>query len=305
MSKLQFIEKRGDAILVKHLYTDEEKKTKPGFDPLAGHVRMLRASGVGHVCDKTLFMSVMGVKSSFNARTMRIFHVGNVLEPEIVSFMREDGWTVKYNGDTTLGIVIPVGRGIVTGHPDVFGKHDEYTKGKWGLIDVKTMNEKSYTEWDKKKTKESKPEYYVQVNLYGDAYQLAFSGIAGFCKNDSNLSYDVFPTDRGKVMETKARVEHIFGMDVFSSSERDPQWKCRFCSMSDTCCSMSVGGMKTTVPGLVDPDRTIDLLAHRFELVDREGNRIEPRHPMEDVVSEKSPDAPESDIRETEDLFPL
>lgn len=288
-SILQLVEVKQDglgAIIVKHLYTKDEASNEdlPGFSPLYGLVRHVRSSGSGDSCDKSIYLSMIGKQAQFPQRALRIFRFGHALEPVIAGFLKEDGWDVHYNGDTTTGLVVPLENGIVTGHPDVIARHPVKSGNKWALLDIKTMNDKQYTKWTEKKTKSAKPEYYTQVNLYGEGFGLGVSGIVGCNKNTSEYSDEEFPTDIAHNKETVARLETLFAMDAYEKLRYEPAWKCPYCSHKESC--FAPGGMpKNEIPRLVSRDRCIDLLAHAFTLVDRNGVVVEPKYEMREIVT--------------------
>lgn len=60
--------------------------------------KLLRASRIGHPCDRNLFYFVSGAEEIINAKSSRIiFDIGKTLEPVIISWLRSDGWNVKRN----------------------------------------------------------------------------------------------------------------------------------------------------------------------------------------------------------------
>lgn len=48
--------------------------------------KVLRASRIGTLCDRALFYSVNGAEEIISEKSQRIFEVGRVLEPVIVSW---------------------------------------------------------------------------------------------------------------------------------------------------------------------------------------------------------------------------
>ena len=53
--------------------------------------KVLRASRIRTLCDRSLFYSVAGVEEVVSEKSQRIFEVGKVLAPVIVSCLRNEG----------------------------------------------------------------------------------------------------------------------------------------------------------------------------------------------------------------------
>ena len=59
--------------------------------------KVLRASRIGHLCDRNLWYSVNGAEEITNEKSKRIFELGKILEPVIINWLRNDGWKVRRN----------------------------------------------------------------------------------------------------------------------------------------------------------------------------------------------------------------
>ena len=120
--------------------------------------KVLRASRIGTLCDRALFYSVAGAEEITTEKSQRIFEVGKVLEPVIVSWLRNDGWNVKRNlldcSNEGMSLSLEVSGGTITAHPDCIISRDASTLI---LADIKTMNDRSFRSLKRDGTVKSHP----------------------------------------------------------------------------------------------------------------------------------------------------
>lgn len=203
--------------------------------------KVLRASKAGYPCQRNLWYAVNGYKGVITPSTQKIFDIGTCLEPLIVEWLKQDGWSVTYNpGSQTaeLKFVIPVNGGNITGHPDAFisrpGCEDV-------LVDIKTMNERAWVQWKREGSLKSKPQYVDQLHIYAmgaiwAGYQVEKLGIVGVNKNNSALHIDFFDFDKSRFDEIKKRATEVFTANE-APCENCPseKWCCGYCEYSHFC----------------------------------------------------------------------
>ena len=220
----------------------------------ASGAKVLRASKAGFPCDRNLWYSVNGADEAITDRTRRIFAVGTALEAVVVDFLKEDGWEVQYNPgsqDAELELTIPVRGGYLAGHPDCVISRPG---GERILVDIKTMNERSFLHGKREGTEKEKPQYMDQVHIYGCAAMDAGMsidrlGIVALNKNDSDIGMDIFDLDLERMGRIIERAERIFSSsDPPDPGERMEDWCCSYCGHSDLC-DMSRGRSKATEVG--------------------------------------------------------
>ena len=221
--------------------------------------KVLHASKCGFPCQRNLYYSINDPKeeTSISSRTQRIFDVGTALEPVIVQWLRNDGWEVEYNQgsqDAELQVNIPVQGGAIIGHHDCIISKPNGPKNV--LIDIKTMNERSFTLWKKEGTLKSKPQYVKQLHVY--AMGLMKQGrtieklcIVGVNKNNSEMLFDFFDFDERIADEILAMSEKLFALD-YAPVENCPaeSWCCHYCEFSDKCCLFGIPPMLNDNPDL-------------------------------------------------------
>lgn len=205
--------------------------------------KILSASKAGFPCMRNVWYTVngYGVEGKSDKRSQRIFDVGTALEPVAVDWLRQDGWTVEYNPgsqEAELKVIIPVKYGMLTGHPDCIISRGEIQNA---LVDIKTMNERSFTQWKREGTLKSKPQYATQLHIYAMGLKAAGReisrlGIVGVNKNNSEMHIDFFDFDQFRAEGIKEYAEMIF------RSQKEPElgcpaesWACNYCEFSENC----------------------------------------------------------------------
>ncbi len=203
----------------------------------------LSASKAGFPCMRNLWYTVngYGVDGETDKRTQRIFDVGTALEPVAVDWLRQDGWTVEYNPGSQkaeLKVSIPVRGGMLTGHPDCIISKGEIQNA---LVDIKTMNDRAFTQWKREGTQKSKPQYATQLHIYAmgliaQGRKIEHLGIVGVNKNNSEMYIDLFDYDAFRGEGIKDFTSMLFEM------EKEPNlgcphesWACSYCEFADIC----------------------------------------------------------------------
>ena len=204
--------------------------------------KVLRASKIGSLCDRALFYSVNGAEEISSEKSQRIFEVGRVLEPVIISWLRSDGWNVRrnlfVNSNEGMSLSISVEGGTIEAHPDCVISRDDS-----GLIlaDIKTMNDRSFRNLKREGTIKSHPQYADQLTIYAHAlrehgYEIHTLAIVALNKNDCQGYIDFFHFEQQRFENLKERAERIFACDdAPEQGDRFQGWCCSYCSYSHLC----------------------------------------------------------------------
>jgi len=204
--------------------------------------KVLRASRIGTLCDRALFYSAAGAEEITSEKSQRIFEVGKVLEPVIVSWLRNDGWNVKRNmfGSTNEGmsLSLEVAGGTVTAHPDCIISRDDS-----GLIlaDIKTMNDRSFRSLKRDGTIKSHPQYADQLTIYAQAlrecgHSIEQLAIVALNKNNCEGYIDYFTFEPERYEALKERAERIFALnEAPEQGDRFQSWCCGYCGYAHLC----------------------------------------------------------------------
>ena len=204
--------------------------------------KVLRASRIGTLCDRALFYSVNGAEEIISEKSQRIFEVGRVLEPVIVSWLRSDGWNVRRNlfldSNEGMSFSLSVKGGTIEAHPDcVISREDS------GLIlaDIKTMNDRSFRSLKREGTAKSHPQYADQLTIYAQAlmergHQIKRLAIVAHNKNDCSGYIDFFPFEKERYEALSERAERIFACEEApEQGSRFQSWCCGYCGYSHLC----------------------------------------------------------------------
>ena len=240
-------------------------------------MKTMRASKVGFPCDRNLFYSVNGYDEIVPAKSQRIFAVGTALEAVAVDWLREEGWDVFYNPgsqEADLELHIPVAGGQLSGHPDCIISRPG--SGRI-LIDIKTMNDRSFTRWRRGGTEKDKPQYVDQVHVYANAamdagLSIDRLGVVGINKNNSEMHIDIFDYSLERMAAIVERTERIFALSSPPEpGDRMEGWCCGYCGYAHVCelreqkrdTTVGDGIGVTTEPDIVN---AMELLAEAREL---------------------------------------
>ena len=204
--------------------------------------KVLSASKCGFPCERNLFYSVNGYEGNSSSHSQRIFDVGTALEPVIVDWLRSDGWEVEYNQgsqNAEIEVSIDVEGGQLVGHPDCIISRPEGLQNV--LIDIKTMNERAFTQWKREGSLKSKPQYVKQLHVYAagliaQGRKIEKLGIVGVNKNNSELHMDFFDFDPELMKRIQDMTEHVFSLnDAPVENSPSESWCCSYCEFSQLC----------------------------------------------------------------------
>lgn len=203
--------------------------------------KVLRASKAGFPCARNLWYSANGFEPVISPKTQRIFDVGTYLEPLVVKWLRDDGWDVEYNQgsqNAELEVNVPVIGGKLAGHPDCFiSKGDTHNC----LIDIKTMNDRAFTLWEREGSLKSKPQYVTQLHVYAMGCmtmgrKVDWLGIVAVNKNNSDWHIDLFKFNPLTAAKIKSDAEYIFSLPEPPSTNCPAEtWCCSYCDFHHLC----------------------------------------------------------------------
>ena len=209
--------------------------------------KVLRASTAGFPCERHLWYAVNDKgNSERDERTQRIFDVGACLEPLVVEWLRQDGWEVEYNAgsqEAPLEVKIELTDGTVAGHPDCFISRGALQNV---LVDIKTMNERSFRMWRREGSMKSKPQYVDQLHIYARGCRemgrnIEQLGIVGVNKNNSEMHIDIFEYDRSRIAEILERAERVLKCEAAPEMDSPREsWCCGYCEYAEQCGKVTI-----------------------------------------------------------------
>ena len=195
-------------------------------------------SQIGEECERKLFYGLNIPTAISDARILRIFKLGHIMETEIIKLLKDSGLTIydldedgkqfeagyfnnKYRGHPD---------GIVTGLPESKVPH---------LLEIKTYNEKRFNTLKKEGVKSSDPKYYAQLIVNMGAFDLTRALFVAYNKNTSEMYYervDYDPFENALLMAKAGRV-----LDFKTDEQIDRPYpskdffKCKFCDYREHC----------------------------------------------------------------------
>lgn len=206
-------------------------------------------SGLGGGCERKLWYNFHFVQpfKSHPQRIERIFNTGHIAESFIIDDLKRigcevfrrtpEGEKVGLTGakeETQEGAVDSTGH--IRGHYDgrILGV-PEAPKTEH-LLEMKTHNDKSFKDVEKKGVKASKPVHYAQMQLYMHYGELTRALYAAYNKNDSSYYFERISYDQSYAEDLVRRGQSIIMMDSPPTKQFPRTWfECKWCEYFDIC----------------------------------------------------------------------
>jgi hypothetical protein len=195
----------------------------------------LGASTLGHPCDRWLWLSFRwAVQPSFPGRILRLFRRGREEEVNIINDLRAIGMDV---------------RKVSSQHRVDFGSHvsgsldaiidsgvPEAPKAKH-IAEFKTASKKAFDDLVKQGVEKSKPEHYVQMQVYMAGTKIDRALYLTVCKDDDRIHTERVKYDKAVATKAIDRGKCIALADRMPEPiSSDPSWyQCKFCDAHDFC----------------------------------------------------------------------
>ena len=195
----------------------------------------LGASTLGHACDRWLWLSFRwAVQPSFPGRILRLFRRGHEEETNIINDLRAIGMDV---------------RKVSSQHRVDFGSHvsgsldaiidsgvPEAPKTKH-VAEFKTHSKKSFDALVKDGVEKSKPEHFVQMQVYMAGTGLDRALYLAVCKDDDRIHTERVKLDKDVADKAVRRGHYIALSDRMPQPlSTDPSWyQCKFCDAQEFC----------------------------------------------------------------------
>jgi hypothetical protein len=215
------------ALIDKH---HEEKN-----DPPRPH---LGASLLGHPCDRWLWLSFRwAVQEQFPGRILRLFRRGQMEEATIVSDLRAIGLDVR---GTTGGKQTRVDFGAhVSGSLDAIIERGvpEAPKARH-IAEFKTHSKKSFDEMVKDGVEKSKPQHWVQMQVYMHGTEIDRALYVAVCKDDDRIYTERVKYDKAaaeKAIERGQRITLADRMPEPMPGASASWYQCKFCPAYEFC----------------------------------------------------------------------
>ena len=198
----------------------------------------LGASLLGHPCDRWLWLSFRwAVQEQFPGRILRLFRRGQMEEDTIVSDLRAIGLDVR---GTTGGKQTRVDFGAhVSGSLDAIIERGvpEAPKARH-IAEFKTHSKKSFDEMVKDGVEKSKPQHWVQMQVYMHGTEIDRALYVAVCKDDDRIYTERVKYDKAaaeKAIERGQRIALADRMPEPMPGASASWYQCKFCAAYEFC----------------------------------------------------------------------
>ena len=192
----------------------------------------LGCSQLGHPCDRWLWLSFRwGVAPQFPGRVLRLFRRGRNEEATIVSDLRAIGMdvrTAEQRVDFGAHVSGTLDAVIESGVPGSKKRH---------VAEFKTHSHKSFGELAAKGVEKSKPEHWVQMQVYMHGTGIERALYVAVCKDDDRIYSERIKHDQAAAEKAVERGRRIALSDRMPPPlSTDPSWyQCKFCDAYEFC----------------------------------------------------------------------
>lgn len=193
-------------------------------------------SMLGHPCDRWLWLSFrMAVIEKFPGRILRLFRRGQDEEAKVVSDLRAIGLSVQKTGVNQSRVDFGC---HVSGSIDGIIEHGvpEAPKSKH-ILEIKTHGKKSFDDLVKNGVEKSKPQHFVQMQMYMAGMKIDRALYVAVCKDDDRIHTERVKLDKAVAQKAIDRGHRLAKEDRMPPPlSTDPTWfECRFCAAHEFC----------------------------------------------------------------------
>lgn len=196
-------------------------------------------SMIGGDCERQVYFAFRHPKKIDDLRVYRIFELGNLLEDHIVEILKTkftvydvkpDGSQFSFKDDENkiTGSV----DGVILGLPESNKPH---------LLEIKTYNQKRFEKLVKEGVKESDHKYYVQMQIYMNAFKLEKALFVAYNKNTSEFYTERVDYSYLTALKFLNRSKKVYAAkshkELDRVSEKVTDFKCKYCQWKKECFS--------------------------------------------------------------------
>jgi len=195
------------------------------------------ASTLGHPCDRWLWLSFRwAVQAKHPGRILRLFRRGQNEEATIVSDLRAIGLDVRGAGkqqarvDFGAHVSGSLDATIESGVPEAPKKRH--------IAEFKTHSKKSFDDLEKNGVEKSKPQHFVQMQVYMDGTGIDRGLYIAVCKDDDRIYTERVRYDEDVAKKAIDRGQRIALADRMPEPLRGggPSWhECKWCPAYEFC----------------------------------------------------------------------
>ena len=194
------------------------------------------ASQLGHPCDRWLWLSFRwAVFSKFPGRILRLFRRGHNEEHTIVSDLRAIGINIQGTGSKQKRVNF--GSHVSGSLDGIISSGVPEAPRKKHIAEFKTHSLKSFNKLEKEGVIKSKPEHYIQMQIYMHGTGIDRALYYAVCKNDDRIYTERLKYEKGIAERHIERGKRLALDDRMPPPiSTDETWyQCRFCDAHEFC----------------------------------------------------------------------
>ena len=204
----------------------------------------LGASVIGERCSRKIWYKFRWAYDGqpHKPELLRLFRRGHREEPEFLRYLRAipgvTVWDAGDAGEHKEALRISACDGHFGGTPDgiVHGLPDT-PPDSYGLLEFKTMNDKSWTRTKEDGMAHAHPVYFAQVQIYMHFHELSYCAFFAVNKNDDRVHMEIVNYNPAVAMVNLAKAQDIINATTPPTriSDSPGDWECRFCDYVQLC----------------------------------------------------------------------
>nr|MDT0250062.1 hypothetical protein [Endozoicomonas sp.] len=193
------------------------------------------ASAIGNECDANIAFNLRGYPNvAPDPQLKRIFQMGHVIEDIVVADLKRVSGLEIQEVDPNTGkqFSYKAAGGHVSSHTDGMA----IWNGEAFVLEIKSMNDASWTTFKNKGMQRSHPHYFFQVQMYMGLSGIRRTLFVAYNKNRSRYHAEIVEFDEFEWSAMTNRITQIMDGQARKRIGRDrSDWRCKGCFKRDVC----------------------------------------------------------------------
>ena len=192
------------------------------------------ASSIGQECMRALYYTYHDYPTNkIDSRLHRLFFRGKLEEAHLIAYLKMMGFKVHATDDQGRQYFFNDMEGHFAGHCDGLIEFEDTIL----LLEMKTMNDKSFINTQRNGCKAAHPRYYSQMQVYMGYFGLKYALFMAVNKNNDEILLEVVEYDSLEFLICKNKAREIIEAE---NEENLPKltasdYRCRYCNYRDVC----------------------------------------------------------------------
>jgi hypothetical protein len=223
-----------------------------------GRRNHLGASQIGNPCERALWYSFRWCRAPvFSGRILRLFETGLQEEKRVLQNLRDIGINVWDTWERGIQISFSVWGGHFAGSLDGVGVGFPEAPKTPHVIEIKTMNEKSFNSLKKNGVVTSKPDHYSQMLVYMAQLNIPRAFYFAVNKNTDEIYGERIYEDPDDALLLEEKAERV----IFSEGpleklgESMKSFSCKWCDYNGMCWETALPEVSCRTCAHITPER--------------------------------------------------